>query len=128
MASFPYVFYSRSHTGVLMADDTEDILKGTLDMLILKSLVLEPMHGWGIGERITQLSKGVFRLQTGTLYPALQRLQRRGWITAEWQTSENGRRARYYQLTASGRKQLEAERASWARAALAVKRILDADA
>ena len=111
-----------------MADDTEDVLKGTLDMLILKSLQLEPMHGWGLGERITQLSKGVFRLQTGTLYPALQRLMRHGWITAEWQTSDNGRRARYYELTAAGRKQLDAERASWARAALAVKRILDADA
>ena len=111
-----------------MHDDTEDVLKGTLDMLILKALALAPMHGWGIGERIAQLSRDVFQLQTGTLYPALHRLLRRGWITAEWRTTENGRRARYYQLTASGRKQLEAEQASWERAALAVKRILYADA
>lgn len=106
---------------------TEDVLKGTLDMLILKALELEPMHGWGVGERIAQLSRDVFRLQTGTLYPALHRLLRRGWIVAEWQTTENGRRARYYRLTASGRKQLDAERASWARASLAVKRILNAE-
>ena len=85
------------------------------------------MHGWGIGERIAQLSRDVFRLQTGTLYPALHRLVRKGWITAEWRTTENGRRARYYRLTASGRKQLDAERASWSRASLAVNRILTAE-
>jgi len=111
-----------------MADETEDVLKGTLDMLILKALDLAPMHGWGIGERIAQLSQNVFQLQTGTLYPALQRLLRRGWLTAEWRTTENGRRARYYWLTASGRRQLEAERVSWERASLAVRRIMNADA
>ena len=110
-----------------MTDDTEDVLKGTLDMLILKALELEPMHGWGIGERIAQLSQNVFQLQTGTLYPALQRLLRRGWLTAEWRTTENGRKARYYKLTASGRNHLETERASWERASLAVRRILNAE-
>src|SRR4029079_19642730 len=89
-----------------MADETEDVLKGTLNMLILKALELAPMHGWGIGERIAQLSQHVFQLQTGTLYPALQRLLRRGWLTAEGRTTENGRKARYYKLNASGRAQL----------------------
>lgn len=110
-----------------MTDDTEDVLKGTLDMLILKALDLAPMHGWGIGERIAQLSQNIFQLQTGTLYPALQRLLRRGWLTAEWRTTENGRKARYYKLTASGRQQLHAERLSWERASLAVRRILNAE-
>jgi transcriptional regulator len=110
-----------------MSDESEDLLKGTLDMLILKSVELAPMHGWGIGERIAQQSRGVFTVQTGTLYPALQKLLRQGVITAEWRTSDNGRRARYYQLTPSGRKRLEAERASWERASLAVRRILNAN-
>jgi len=110
-----------------MADETEDVLKGTLDMLILKALDLAPMHGWGIGERIAQLSQNVFQLQTGTLYPALQRLLRRGWLTAEWRTTENGRKARYYKLTASGRQRLLTERSSWDRASLAVRRILNAE-
>jgi PadR family transcriptional regulator PadR len=110
-----------------MSTATQDVLKGTLDMLILKALDVEPMHGWGIGERIAQLSRDVFRLQTGTLYPALHRLLRKGWITAEWRTTENGRRARYYRLTPSGRRRLDAERASWSRAALAVRRILNAE-
>jgi transcriptional regulator len=110
-----------------MIENSEDVLKGTLDMLILKALELAPMHGWGIGERIAQLSHHVFQLQTGTLYPALQRLLRRGWLTAEWRTTENGRKARYYKLTASGRHQLELERASWDRASLAVRRILNAE-
>jgi len=112
-----------------MTDDAQqDVLKGTLDMLILKALDLAPMHGWGIGERIAQLSRDVFQLQTGTLYPALHRLMRQGWIQSEWRTTENGRRARYYWLTASGRRQLEAERVSWDRASLAVRRIMNADA
>ena len=111
-----------------MNDETEDLLKGTLDMLILKAIELAPMHGWGIGERISQLSRGVFTVQTGTLYPALQKLLRQGLIAAEWRTSDNARRARYYQLTASGRRRLEADRASWQRASLAVRRILNAQA
>jgi PadR family transcriptional regulator, regulatory protein PadR len=110
-----------------MNDETQDLLKGTLDMLILKALELAPMHGWGIGERLAQLSRDVFRVQTGTLYPALHRLLREGWITAEWRVSENGRRARYYRLTASGRRRLEDERASWKRASLAITRILNAE-
>jgi PadR family transcriptional regulator, regulatory protein PadR len=111
-----------------MADDSQELLKGTLDMLILKSVELAPMHGWGIGERIAQLSRDVFHVQTGTLYPALQRLLRQGLVAAEWRTSDNARRARYYRLTAAGRRELEAERASWERASLAIKRILSADA
>ena len=110
-----------------MDSDTQDLLKGTLDMLILKALELAPMHGWGVGERIAQLSRGVFQVQTGTLYPALHRLLRQGWIVAEWRISDNSRRARYYKLTASGRKQLDTERASWARASQAVRRVLSAD-
>ena len=111
-----------------MSDDPQqDVLKGTLDMLILKALDLAPMHGWGIGERIAQLSRDVFQPQTGTLYPALHRLMRQGWIQSEWRTTENGRRARYYWLTGSGRRQLDAERLSWERASLAVRRIMNAD-
>jgi len=110
-----------------MTNDAEDLLKGTLDMLVLKALELAPMHGWGIGERIAQLSRDVFHVQTGTLYPALHRLLRRGWITAAWQTTDNGRRARYYRLTPAGRKHLDAQRASWERASLAVRRILNAE-
>ena len=109
-----------------MRHDAEDLLKGTLDMLILKSVELAPMHCWGISERISQLSRGVFTVQTGTLYPALQKLLRQGLIAAEWRTSDNARRARYYQLTPSGRKRLDAERVSWERASLAVRRILNA--
>ena len=109
-----------------MTDDTRDVVKGTLDMLILKAVEHAPIHGWGVAEKIDTLSQGVFRLQTGTLYPALHRLLRRGWIAAEWRTTENTRRARYYKLTAAGRKQLQTERDSWLRATVAVKRILDA--
>jgi PadR family transcriptional regulator, regulatory protein PadR len=109
-----------------MTDNTRDVVKGTLDMLILKAVERAPIHGWGVAEKIDTLSQGVFRLQTGTLYPALHRLLRRGWIAAEWRTTENTRRARYYKLTAAGRKQLQAERDSWLRATVAVKRILDA--
>jgi len=110
-----------------MTDETQDLLKGTLDMLILKALQLEPMHGWGIADRIEQLSRDVFRLQTGTIYPALHRLLRRGWIAAEWRTTENNRRARYYRLTPAGRRELESARVSWQRASLAINRILTAE-
>ena len=109
-----------------MTDAARDVVKGTLDMLILKALELGPMHGWGVADRIETLSRGVFQLQTGTLYPALHRLLRKGWVDAEWRTTDNARRARFYRLTAAGRKRLESERDSWARAAAAVKRILDA--
>jgi PadR family transcriptional regulator PadR len=107
-------------------DNARDVVKGTLDMLILKAVERAPIHGWGVAERIDTLSQGVFRLQTGTLYPALHRLLRKGWIAAEWRTTENTRRARYYTLTAAGRKRLQAERDAWLRATVAVKRILDA--
>ena len=107
--------------------DAQDVMKGTLDMLILKALEIEPMHGWGIADRIEVLSRGVFRLQTGTLYPALHRLLRHGLVVAEWQTTGNARRARYYRLTASGRKRLSRERSAWDRAANAVRRILNAE-
>lgn len=103
-----------------------DLLQGTLDMLVLKTLALEPMHGWGISERIQQLSEEVFVVNQGSLYPALQRLLRRGWITSEWRASENNRRARYYSLTAAGRKRLAEEEESWALSSSAVNRILAA--
>jgi len=101
-----------------------DLLQGTLDMLVLKALQLAPMHGWGISQRIQQLSKDVLQVNQGSLYPALYRLQRRGWITAEWKVTENNRRARYYALTAQGKKQLAEERRSWERLSHAVNLVL----
>lgn len=108
--------------------DSTDLLQGTLEMLVLKALSLEPMHGWGIGNRIGQLSGGVFAVNQGSLYPALQRMLRKGWIRSEWRTSEHNRRARYYQLTAAGRRQLGEETESWNRAAKAVFGILAEEA
>jgi transcriptional regulator len=101
-----------------------DLLPGTLELLVLKALSLEPMHGWGIGQRIDQLSKDVFQVQQGSLYPALQRMLSRGWITSEWRVTENNRKARYYLLTRAGRRQLDIETATWARASAAVSGIL----
>ena len=100
------------------------IVPGTLEMLVLKTLSLEPTHGWGIGERIQQLSRDVFSVNQGTLYPALERLLRAGLITAEWRTTENNRRARYYRITRLGLKRLEAEREEWERSTRAVDLIL----
>jgi transcriptional regulator len=100
------------------------LLQGTLEMLVLKTLLLEPMHGWGIAQRVEQMSRGVFAVQQGSLYPALQRMKRRGWITAAWRTSDNNRRARYYELTAAGRRQLEIERSAWQQASAAVNLVL----
>ncbi len=102
----------------------EDLLQGTLDMLVLKALQLAPMHGWGITERIAQWSKQVLQVNQGSLYPALYRLERKGWITSSWRTTENSRRARYYALTAAGRKQLAAERESWKRQSEAINLVL----
>jgi PadR family transcriptional regulator PadR len=102
------------------------LVQGTLEMLVLKALSLAPMHGWGIGQRIDQLSKGAFAVQQGSLYPALQRMRRKGWIKSEWRVTENNRRARYYLLTSAGRKQLDTETASWERAVQAVRDILRA--
>jgi transcriptional regulator len=101
-----------------------DLLQGTLDMLVLKALQLEPMHGWGITERIEQWSEKVLQVNQGSLYPALYRLQRQGWISSFWQTTENNRKARYYELTAAGRRQLEAEQESWERLSRAVNLVL----
>jgi transcriptional regulator len=106
--------------------DAGELVQGTLEMLVLKALSLEPMHGWGIGQRIGQLSRGVFTVPQGSLYPALQRMLRKGWIRSEWRTSEHNRRARYYSLTRAGRSRLAEESASWDRAAGAVSRILRA--
>ena len=97
-----------------------DLVQGTLDLLILKSLVLEPLHGWAIARRIRQLSHDVLLVQQGSLYPALQRLEHQGWIAAKWGVSEHKRRAKFYALTKAGRKQLEKETASWERLAAAV--------
>jgi transcriptional regulator len=107
-----------------MPADRKDLLQGTLELLVLKALSLEPMHGWGIAQRIDQLSKDVFRVQQGSLYPALQRMVRKGWIKSEWRTSENNRRARYYLLKPAGRRQLAAEASLWQRASEAVNGIL----
>lgn len=101
-----------------------DILQGTLDLLILKTVALEPMHGWGIAQRIQQVSKDVLQVQQGSLYPALYRLERKGLIQAEWGASENNRRAKYYSLTKAGREQLEKEQAEWERLSSAVALIL----
>ena len=103
-----------------------DVLQGTLDMLVLKALQLEPMHGWGITERIGQWSEQVLRLGQGTLYPALYRLERQGFISSEWQKTPNNRRARYYSLTASGRKRLQQELAHWSRMSRAIQLVLEA--
>jgi PadR family transcriptional regulator PadR len=107
-----------------MPPDSSDLLQGTLEMLVLKALSLTPLHGWGIGHRIDQLSRDAFQIQQGSLYPALQRMVRKGWIKSEWRITENNRRARYYLLTKSGKKQLEAETAAWTRASAAVNGIL----
>jgi transcriptional regulator len=107
-------------------DDRADLLQGTLDLLVLKTLALGAMHGWGISQRIQQLSKDVFLVPQGSLYPALQRMKRRGWIRSSWRTTENNRRARYYELTPAGHRQLDVERASWERASAAVNWILTA--
>jgi transcriptional regulator len=107
-----------------MTTPTADVLQGTLDLLILKALSLEPMHGWGISQRIQQISRDVLQVNQGSLYPALHRLEHRAWIAAEWGTSENNRRAKYYRLTAQGRKQLAAETENWQRFSLAVNRVL----
>jgi PadR family transcriptional regulator PadR len=102
-----------------------DLPQGTLDLLILRTLSLEPQHGWAISERVQQVSSDVLCIQQGSLYPALHRLERRGWIKARWGTSENNRRAKYYELTRTGRKQLEAETESWRKLAAAVAQVLE---
>jgi PadR family transcriptional regulator, regulatory protein PadR len=107
-----------------MASDKSDLLQGTLGMLVLKIVALEAAHGYGIAQRIQQISRDVLQVQQGSLYPALHRLEKRGWLAAEWRESETGREAKFYSLTRLGRKQLDAETANWARLAGAVALIL----
>src|SRR3977135_1242939 len=109
-----------------MTDKPSDLVQGTFDMLILKTLALEPMDGYGIAVRIEQMSKGVFRLNAGSLFVAIQRLQRDGLINGEWKYSENNRRAKYYLLTDQGRKRLSSETREWGRQVTAIARILEA--
>ena len=106
-----------------MSDQT-DVLQGTLDLLIMRTIALEPMHGWAIAQRIQQISDELLRVQQGSLYPALQRLEQKEWIDSEWRTSDNNRRAKYYRLTAKGRRALGAETDSWRRYVGAVEDIL----
>ena len=108
-----------------MGSEHAEVLQGTLEMLVLRALALEPMHGWGLAQRIDVMSRGVFAIQQGTLYPALQRMKRRGWVKAAWRITENNRRARYYAITTAGERQLAEARSEWERASSAVNGILD---
>jgi transcriptional regulator len=107
-----------------MAHDQSDLLQGTLELLVLKTLSLEPMHGWGISQRIQQMSREVLHVTQGSLYPALQRMKTKGLITSEWRITENGRRARYYTLTSGGRRELAREQWQWERSSAAVNWVL----
>lgn len=109
-----------------MPDPKSDLLQGTLEMLVLKTIAFEPMHGWGIAQRIQHLSRDVFLVTQGSLYPALIRMKRRGLVKTSWRVTENNRRARYYEITAAGERELAAERASWERASSAVNWIMGA--
>jgi transcriptional regulator len=110
-----------------MHEPSTDVIQGTLDLLILKTLSLEPMHGFGIGRRIEQISRGVFKVNPGSLLTALKRLERAGWLDSEWRQTENSRRAKYYSLTRAGERQLELETADWGRRVSAVARLLSAE-
>lgn len=109
-----------------MSDVGSSVVQGTLDMLVLKAISLEPMHGWGIGDRIRRMTGEAFRVNAGSLYLSLDRLQRRGWVASAWKTTENNRRAKYYRLTRAGEGQLVAEQAEWRRAAVGIERLLSA--
>ena len=111
-----------------MDEPNTDVIQGTLDMLVLKTLSLEPMHGYGIARRVEQISRGVFKVNAGSLLTALERLVRAGLLDAEWRQTENSRRAKFYKLTAAGKKQLQAETADWTRRASAVARLLATEA
>jgi PadR family transcriptional regulator PadR len=111
-----------------MPDPNTDVIQGTLDMLILKTLSIQPLHGFGIARRIEQMSRNVFKVNAGSLLTALQRMERAGLLDAEWRATENGRRARYYSLTRAGRKRLDNETSNWKRRAGAVARLLNAEA
>ena len=108
-----------------MPEQRIDLPQGTLDLLILRTLALEPQHGWGISERVQQVSSDVLCIQQGSLYPALHRLERRGWIKARWGTSDNNRRAKYYELTKAGRARLDIEMSTWRRLSAAVAQVLE---
>jgi transcriptional regulator len=108
-----------------MADPRIELPQGTLDLLILKTIALGPQHGWAISERVQQISSDALQIRQGSLYPALHRLERRGWIKARWSTTDNNRRAKYYELTRRGRKQLEVQTDSWRRLTEAVGQVLD---
>ena len=110
-----------------MEEPTTDVIQGTMDMLILKTLSLEPMHGFGIARRIEQISRGVFKVNPGSLLTAFQRLERAGWLDSEWRQTENSRRAKFYSLTRAGRRQLDVETAEWTRRTMAVARLLKAE-
>jgi transcriptional regulator len=110
-----------------MSEQNTDVIQGTLDMLILKTLSLEPMHGFGIARRVEQISRNVFKMNPGSLLTALQRLERAGWLDAEWRQTENSRRAKFYRLTRAGKKQLEIETAEWTRRVSAITRLLKAE-
>jgi transcriptional regulator len=111
--------------GYPVTQERIDLPQGTLDLLILRTLVAGPQHGWAVSERVQQVSSDVLRIQQGSLYPALHRLERRGWIKAKWGTSENNRRAKYYELTRAGQRQLEAETDSWRKLTAAVAQVLE---
>lgn len=108
-----------------MSEQRIDLPQGTLDLLILRTVALEPLHGWAISERLQQISSEVLRVQQGSLYPALHRLERRGWIKARWGTSDNNRRAKYYELTRAGKKQLKVEQDAWRKLTAAVAQVLE---
>jgi PadR family transcriptional regulator PadR len=108
-----------------MSEQRIDLPQGTLDLLILRTVALEPLHGWAISERLQQISSEVLRVQQGSLYPALHRLERRGWIKARWGTSDNNRRAKYYELTGAGKKQLKVEQDAWRKLTAAVAQVLE---
>ncbi|ACO34172.1 transcriptional regulator, PadR family [Acidobacterium capsulatum ATCC 51196] len=109
---------------VSMSDQNTDVIQGTLDMLILKTLSLQPLHGFGIARRVEQVTQGVFKVNPGSLLTALQRLERSGWLESEWRQTENSRRAKFYRLTRAGKKQLEIETADWTRRSSAIARLL----
>ncbi|MGB6200520.1 MAG: PadR family transcriptional regulator [Candidatus Acidiferrales bacterium] len=108
-----------------MGNGRIDLPQGTLDLLILKTVALGPQHGWAISQRVQQISHDVLRIQEGSLYPALHRLERRGWLKARWGASENNRRAKFYELTSAGRKQLETEKSAWRKLTVAVAHVLE---
>lgn len=109
-----------------MPDNRLELPQGTLDLLLLKTLMLEPLHGWAISERLQQISAEAFQVRQGSLYPALHRLERKGWIRSEWAVTDNNRRAKYYQLTRAGKKQLDADAKAWRKLSTAVATVLDA--